>query len=58
MYKCNECECVFEEPTILETTYEKYYGLENDHYTYLCLELCPYCGSDSLEEYEEVEEYE
>lgn len=55
MYKCNNCDCVFEELTNIETTYEKYYGLEADYYTYLTLELCPHCGDDDIEEVEEDE---
>ena len=56
MYKCDNCSHKFDEPKILETTYEKYCGAPLETRTYLTLELCPMCGSDEFEEIEEDEE--
>lgn len=58
MYRCDECLEMFEEPIIHETTWESYYGVASEfsNGTYLRLELCPYCGSDVIEEIEKEEE--
>lgn len=57
MYKCCNCERKFEEPRTKETTYENFYGVSMQSHTYLLLELCPYCGSDEIEERNEDEDY-
>lgn len=58
MYKCNDCDSTFEEPRTKKTSYELFYGVSNEisSNTPLLLEVCPYCGSDDIEESEE--EYE
>lgn len=56
MYWCYNCEKRFEDPIEKHTTYENYYGLETPQHTPLTLCLCPYCGSEEIEE--EVEEDE
>lgn len=54
-YKCCECGYVFseEEAGEIKTTYESYCGVSSEFhdshpFTYL---VCPYCGSDEIEEY-------
>ena len=49
MYKCNECDETFVEPTVDETTYEMYLGIEGGN-TRLLLYKCPYCGSEDISE--------
>lgn len=49
MYKCNECDETFVEPTVDETTYETYLGIDGGN-TRLLLYKCPYCGSEDISE--------
>lgn len=52
MYYCMNCKNEFEEPKIEKTTYEEFYGVENEfaeHHS-MNLEVCPYCGADEFEE--------
>ena len=58
MYRCNDCLELFDEPNIYETTYESYLGISHlfANNTYLQLHLCPYCGSEDIEEGKEEEE--
>ena len=55
MYKCNNCGCLFEEPCVVRTTYENYYGVgglfPNHHY--LSYECCPNCRDEDFEEVED-----
>lgn len=50
--KCNDCNRSFDEPNEKETTYENYYGVSSEFSdsTPLTIEVCPYCGSDDIEE--------
>lgn len=52
MYKCNNCGKIFEEPEIIKTTYEHYYGVSNllESRTDLSYEACPYCTDESFDE--------
>lgn len=57
MYKCLECNAKFEEPVLIKTTYESYYGVSDlQSNTPLTLELCPNCKNENIEE--EIEEDE
>ena len=49
MYKCNDCDKRFEEPEDKITSYEDYYGVDGGH-SLLYLEICPYCGSEDIQE--------
>lgn len=55
---CYECDMKFETPKEVHTTYESLYGVSRDFgsRTPCTLEVCPYCGSDDIEEEEEEEE--
>jgi DNA-directed RNA polymerase subunit RPC12/RpoP len=58
MYKCSNCDEVFDEPKTERTTYEHYYGVDDlfpNHHS-LYLDVCPYCGDEEIEEFEEEEE--
>ena len=57
-YKCCGCERKFDEPNILQTTYEEYYGAPLPTRTYLKLELCPCCGCEDFNESGEEDEIE
>lgn len=57
MYRCNYCGATFDEPYELHTTYEDYYGTYSfASGTRLVLDVCPKCGSEEYEEYDEEEE--
>ena len=60
MFKCDNCDSIFETPSIYHTSYEEYYGVGHlfSNSTPLELEVCPCCGEDSFEEYKEEEEEE
>ena len=47
MYKCTNCKMAFDEPKIIHTTYESYYGVSNEFESYTNYEysVCPYCES-------------
>lgn len=53
MFKCLNCGHEFEEPKVLHTTYEIYYGLDMPSHTPLTLYVCPCCGCDEIEEIED-----
>lgn len=57
-YICNECGENFDEPEIESTTYEDYYGVGSDFIgkNYLEVEICPYCGSEDIDEVDDEEE--
>lgn len=52
MYRCDNCRATFEEPDEEHTTYESYYGVSSlfPNSTSMTLYVCPYCGSDDIEE--------
>lgn len=52
MNKCNTCKCVFEEPMIMYTTYEEFYGVYElfSSHNQLELQVCPNCKSEDIEE--------
>lgn len=50
MYKCNECKNTFSEPDIITETH----GFKNPPFDKR--NVCPFCGSDSYEEIDEIEE--
>lgn len=52
MYKCNDCEVIFEEPN----SYQEYMGEFWGSRSYQTFYICPCCGSDDYEEYVEGDE--
>ena len=53
MYKCNDCDYVFDEPVIeYDDPSPSGVALPSGYYTYW---HCPKCGSDDIEEYYECE---
>ena len=52
MYKCNNCENRFEEPSRKRISFEDYYGVgnlfSNHHYTDML--VCPNCDDDDIED--------
>lgn len=60
MWCCDNCREDFYKPEQTMTTYEKYYGVSgefNSHH-FVVVSVCPYCGSDEINEYDEEEEDE
>lgn len=57
MWHCDNCNEDFYEPTIKNTTYERFYGVSEEfgYSTPMSIEVCPYCGSDEINEEEEEE---
>lgn len=57
---CNDCGETFMKPDVIRTTYESYYGVEGEfpNSTPCTLEVCPYCGSEDIDEEDEDEEEE
>lgn len=55
--KCNDCNRSFDEPSEKETSYENYYGVSSEFSdsTPLTIEVCPYCGSEDIEEDEDAD---
>lgn len=53
MFKCCDCDKTFDNPKVVNTSYESYYGVDNmvDGKTECTIQVCPYCGSDMLIEY-------
>lgn len=51
MYRCVDCDCIFEEPIIQKFSYEEFYGVASmfDTSTPLEIKVCPNCNSDVLE---------
>lgn len=60
MMKCLDCNAIFDEPRIYSTSWEAYYGVGDlfSNSTYLRLELCCNCGSEDIEEIDDIEEEE
>ena len=52
---CLNCYSKFNAPKTVHTTYESYYGIDENTRTPLTLEVCPYCGSDEIKE--EIDEW-
>ena len=50
MYRCNWCECEFEEPSISVETH----GLDTPPYEEIS--VCPNCGDTDFDEFDEDEE--
>lgn len=49
MYKCNECKELFDEPDSYRENVGEFWGQP----AYQTFYICPYCGSDDFDEYEE-----
>lgn len=51
---------IFEKPMTLSTTYERYFGVNNefDSYTNMSYKVCPYCESEEFHEIEGRVKYE
>lgn len=60
MYHCFNCNEDFYEPEKVHTTYERYYGVSDEfrYHTPMTIDVCPYCGSDEIEEMDDDEEEE
>ena len=60
MYRCNNCDEIFDEPESERIDLESYYGVgslfPDHHYGYLS--VCPYCNSEDFDEYDEDDECE
>lgn len=57
--RCNDCEAVFDEPGCIAVDGEVYYGVPElpGRHT-IWINVCPECGSEDFEEYEEEEDDE
>lgn len=55
MYRCLDCEHIFEQPKIKKTSFEAEYGIACmfDNCTPLEIKLCPHCQSPEMESVEE-----
>lgn len=55
-YKCDNCRRQFDEPSEERTTYESYFGVGGlfPNSTPMTLYVCPYCGSEDIDEIEPV----
>ena len=60
MYKCNNCGCEFDDPIVIKTSYESYFGVGGlfPNHNYLEYLACPCCKDDDFEEVYEYEEEE
>ena len=60
MWHCFNCDEDFSDPSEEHTTYERYYGVSGEfrNHTPMIISVCPYCGSDEIEEVNEDEEEE
>ena len=59
-YRCLNCGAKFDEPHIIKTSYEAYYGVASmfPSHTPCSLDVCPCCDDEELEELDEDEEME
>lgn len=50
MYKCNNCEETFQEPMIMQTSYESLYGVDSEFKDKheLNINVCPNCHSEDI----------
>lgn len=57
MYRCNNCNAKFEEPTMKRICFEQEYGVANlfDSRHYTNIEVCPSCEDGDIEELEQCE---
>ena len=56
MYRCKECEMVFEEDEFREVSAESFYGVSDEFSnSYEKVRVCPYCGEHNYEEITEEE---
>lgn len=55
MWKCYDCEAIFEEPA---TTYQENVGDYWGAPAYETFDCCPKCKSDNIDEIDEEKEYE
>ena len=55
MYQCSVCGSLFEEPLTIKDSqvHRECSGNPVEHF---CTQLCPFCGADEIEEYEEDED--
>lgn len=60
MYRCVDCDCIFEEPIVQRMSYEDFYGVSSmfDTSTPMELNVCPNCSSEYIEENFELKEYD
>lgn len=51
MCKCNNCKREFEQPEIINTTYEALYGVSSmfNNFNRITLKICPFCNSEDIE---------
>lgn len=62
MYRCWNCREIFDDDEIryVEVCWEDYYGVggmfPDRHYGQIA--VCPYCGNDEIEEFNEEEEFD
>lgn len=49
-YVCEDCKKEFNNPLLIRTTYERFYGISGsfDNSTSMNLEICPYCKSTDI----------
>lgn len=50
LFRCNNCGCVFDEPSEIRTTYEAYNGVAGlfPNSTPLVYEVCPSCHDEDF----------
>ena len=60
MFRCYNCKEEFDDPEVVHTTYEDYYGVSSEFgsSTSCYLNTCRYCGSEEVEEFEQEDEDE
>lgn len=51
MYKCNECDRIFEHPST-RSVHSEYWGAPKTDF----FSVCPYCKEEDFDEYEEEED--
>lgn len=58
MYKCDRCGTVSHEDdlTLVETSYEAYYGVHTGSHTLMRFTVCPECDCPELSEWDEDDE--
>lgn len=59
-FRCNNCGAVFDDPKLIETTYEDYNGVARLFGSKTPLEYyaCPYCYDEDFDEIEDEEDEE
>ena len=58
MFKCSDCERVFDNPKEIHTIYEALYGVSGEFgsRTPCTYEVCPHCGCDDFYGYYEEDD--